>query len=303
MISALTLELIFRSKADCRLPQTVGPALRGAFGYALKRLVCVMRGRPCQGCPLEDACHFPAIFAPAPPEGSTVMRLYERAPPPFALRVAKGGGPMRAGEALVLRVLLIGSAVRTAPFVLRAFAEAAENGFGAGRAPFMLEEVLDVAGVTAVDENRRIVAAPHVEHVDPVAPSHVRVTFDSPVRLQGDGVLVTPERFEPGRFCMAAVRRIGLLAQFYAPPVSIDFKALKEACGRVGLRHADLGWKDAERYSTRQKTALKIGGMTGQITLDIGRAPELWPFLAAAGRFGVGKATTMGFGAITTEAA
>ncbi len=210
---------------------------------------------------------------------------------------------MRAGEALIVRFLLVGSAARSAPFVLRALAEAGENGLGAARAPFSLEEILDVRGERAVDENGRLIAMAHVEDVAPVAPQHVRVTFDSPVRLQGDGVLVTPERFEAARFCMAAVRRIGLLAQFYAPPTSFDFKALKEACSRVALRDANLGWRDAGRYSTRQQTALKVGGLTGHIILDISRSPELWPFLGAAGRFGIGKATTMGLGAITTEPA
>jgi hypothetical protein len=39
-----------------RFPAFPGSAWRGAFGHALKRTVCVMRLRPCAGCPLERSC-------------------------------------------------------------------------------------------------------------------------------------------------------------------------------------------------------------------------------------------------------
>jgi hypothetical protein len=55
-------DFVFAPESDVRLQPYSGSVWRGAFGFTLKRLVCVMRMRPCTGCPLAAVCVFPRFF-------------------------------------------------------------------------------------------------------------------------------------------------------------------------------------------------------------------------------------------------
>jgi len=302
MLDVLDLDFRFRTKQAGRLPDPAGPMARGAFGFALKRLVCVMRGRPCSGCALERACIYPSVFAPAPPSDSKVMRLYERAPPPFVMQVPEGAGQVAAGGILGLRLVLIGAAEKAAPFAVLALREAASRGFGKDRLAFDLADILTREGTQAVDVNGRLIAKSRTIETPPPPQSPVTVRFLSAVRLQSDGTLMTAERFAPAPFLMAAVRRIGLLAEFYGRPLAADFRTLKERAQEVTLLDADLRWVEATRYSSRQKQSLQVGGLMGRVKLDLSSTPDIWPYLHAATVVAIGKATSMGLGAIEVMA-
>ena len=43
-------ELRLRAEEVCSLPAVLGSTLRGAFGHALKKTVCVMPHRDCERC-------------------------------------------------------------------------------------------------------------------------------------------------------------------------------------------------------------------------------------------------------------
>jgi len=302
MLDVLDLDFRFRATQAGRLPDPAGPMARGAFGFALKRLVCVMRGRPCSGCSLERACIYPSVFAPAPPSDTKVMRLYEKAPPPFVMQVPEGAGRVAVGGMLSLRLVLIGAAEKAAPFAVLALGEAASRGFGKDRLTFELVDILTREGSPAVDVNGRLTAKSRTIETPPSPQSPVTVRFLSAVRLQSDGSLMTAERFAPAPFLMAAVRRIGLLAEFYGRPLVADFRTLKERAQEVTLLDADLKWSDATRYSSRQKQRLQVGGLVGRVKLDLATAQELWPYLHAVTVVAIGKATSMGLGAIEVTA-
>jgi probable addiction module antidote protein len=71
--------------ADVPFP---GAAWRGAFGYALKRTVCIMRPRVCPGCPFERSCAYPYIFETAPGDQSSILRQADRTPRPVGSRLS-----------------------------------------------------------------------------------------------------------------------------------------------------------------------------------------------------------------------
>jgi hypothetical protein len=54
--------LTFRAVDDLRLPAYAGSAWRGAFGHALKRLVCVTREPACPPCLLYRSCAYPYVI-------------------------------------------------------------------------------------------------------------------------------------------------------------------------------------------------------------------------------------------------
>ena len=52
-IPYLKLKFVLTAKQDCFLPEVKGSMLRGAFGNALKRTVCVMPSQKCNKCMLR----------------------------------------------------------------------------------------------------------------------------------------------------------------------------------------------------------------------------------------------------------
>ena len=74
-----------------RLPVYAGSAWRGAFGHALKRLVCVTREPACPPCLLYRSCVYPYLFETPPDPAAGKLRKYPAAPHPYLLRPGPGG--------------------------------------------------------------------------------------------------------------------------------------------------------------------------------------------------------------------
>lgn len=49
---------------DAELPAYKGSTFRGAFGSALKKVMCVARGQDCPGCLLAGRCLYARTFEP-----------------------------------------------------------------------------------------------------------------------------------------------------------------------------------------------------------------------------------------------
>ena len=78
--------------------------LRGAFGMAFRRLVCIPQCREVRLCPLGQTCPYRIIFEPAPPPGAERLSKNQDIPRPFIFRppldvtpnVAPGFNPARS---------------------------------------------------------------------------------------------------------------------------------------------------------------------------------------------------------------
>ena len=60
--------------------------LRGAFGMAFRRLVCIPQCREARLCPLGQTCPYKIIFEPAPPPGAERLSKNQDIPRPFIFR-------------------------------------------------------------------------------------------------------------------------------------------------------------------------------------------------------------------------
>jgi len=61
------------------------------------------------------------------------------------------------------------------------------------------------------------------------------------------------------------------------------------------MESRDLKWFDWERYSARQDTRMKLGGVIGRIAFK-GEIGEFMPFIKLGEFLHVGKGTTFGLG-------
>jgi hypothetical protein len=294
--------LVFVPEAPMRLPAFAGSAWRGGLGWALKRLVCVMRLRPCEDCPLEHSCIFPTVFAARPDEDAQKMRRYERVPNPFVLhQIHPRRTTVGPEDRVVLELGLVGRACRQIAYLVRALDQAGEGGIGPDRGRLGLRAVTPVEAPWAPLELEPASQAIRAEGSIPVVPEpwpRAELRLRTPLRLQAEGRLVGPREFRPACLATALVRRVSMLCHHHGEgDLAADFAALKARAERIGVLDSQLEWTEQLRRSARQQALVPMGGLVGRMVLDLSGAPDLWPFLWHGQWLHAGKGATMGMGA------
>ena len=293
--------LRFRAAVDLRLPAYTGSAWRGAFGWALKRLVCVTREPACPTCLLYRSCIYPYLFETPPDPNVGKLTRYTAAPHPYVLVPDDRSGAIAGGETLSLEVTLLGHANRHLPYVVHALHQAGQRGLGADRGALELLEVTQADGanwrpiyVPGGDFTPGPVAAPPLA---PTVPQRVVLQFLTPLRLTGDGRLVSQDRFRFSLLFSSLLRRISLLTAFHTDdPLETDFAGLTQAARTVELDRVRLRWHEWARYSSRQDALIQMGGLVGEIELSGAGLEPFWPYLWLGQWTHVGKGAVMGLG-------
>jgi len=142
--------------------------------------------------------------------------------------------------------------------------------------------------------------APSTAALTPPAPPKQTATieFKTPMRLKRRGRLVRPDDFQFHDLFRAALRRISSLAYFHeAVSLDVDFAGLSAASRRVELLESNLRWYDWTRFSSRQQTRMKMGGLLGRIKLTASDTVPFWPYLWLGQFTHAGKGASMGLGA------
>jgi len=287
-----------RAEKALALPEFPGSMLRGAFGHALKRVACAMKLRNCDGCPLEHGCLYTTIFETRPPTGGKVMTRYNRAPHPFVFVVDLHRDPNIPSDALCFGFRLFGSAISAAPFCLRALQEAAEGGLTRTRIPFQMDSIRQ-NGTTQDWLAEGPWPEPCRQPPPHPWPAIARVQLKTPLRLTVGEKLMSSKNFSAPAFCAAVLRRFGLLSHFFGDGAApLDFSALKQEAMAVRAENIDLQWMKLYRHSNRQKARQSIGGILGEVTLDLSQAPNLRALMGWAPVLHVGKGTSMGLGRV-----
>lgn len=293
--------LRFIAQEPLRLPAYAGSAWRGAFGHALKRLVCVTRAPRCPDCLLYRSCGYPYLFETPPDPAVAVLRKYPAAPHPFLLRPPTDTRrPLAAGAETTLDLNLFGHGHRYLPYILHALGQAAERGLGTDRGRLALAEVLQqiaVGWVSIHQPDGPLTPLPFAIPQPPPCPERLMLIIETPLRLAVGNDRVTPETFRFTHLFGSLLRRISLLIAFHGDQsLEVDFAALARAADTVPLIATRLRWRDWSRYSTRQRTTVPMGGLVGEIELDGTGLEPFWPWLWLGQWTHAGKGAVMGLG-------
>lgn len=289
-----------------RLPGFLGPTLRGGLGHVLRRMVCVTRLPDCGACLLRFRCAYPVLFQPFAPPAVSAGGRYSRMPVPFVLRVPFGRSwqpDRRAGDPVEFEMVLVGRANQDLPYYVLALLDLGRAGLGPSRHRLRLEEVAAwtpegfVPVYRAEDATLRtdvpLLPLERLLAEASLPDGHqVTVRFATPVRLDLRGDLVYPVAFH--QLVRALHQRLQALVACYGGPPSeeVDFGDAERAKA-VSDR---TRWVDLQRYSTRQRTTMRIGGAVGSVTYE---GTDFTPFRRLLGFgewLGVGKLTSMGLG-------
>lgn len=300
------------AEEPARLPPYKGSMLRGAFGHALRATVCSQGPRqPCRSCSLRRTCVHTRLFETfIEGEPPPFLKGLDTSPRPYVFEPvgeASENRDLDCGEELVFDLLLFGQAAELQGFVLVALERMAARGLGKQRASFRLERVRWRSPDGTWKEGyrrgeRAWQGVPAVALPGPGGTGNGGLTlrFETPTRFKNSGRLSDDFTFRNLTFRM--LRRLLELAHFHVPDAEVDwqFRPFLERANQVRVVRRDLRWWDWERWSQRQRTAMRLGGFIGELELQGELSPFL-PLLAAAEVVHVGKGTTFGLGKLRVE--
>ncbi len=286
------------------LPRYAGSTWRGAFGHALRRTVCVTGKPECGDCLLRRNCAYSYLFETPPPDEARMLRKYPAAPHPFMIHPeASHGARYQEGDAFTVDLSLIGRGNAQLPYVVHGWQVMGGQGVGQGRGQFNLETVSQ----QDQDGSWQGIYRHGTGRLNPLSAASVAempkpgglwsLIFETPVRIQHQEHLMGPDAFQFRGFLAALLRRLSLLCYFHGETVmEIDFRGLLEQAETIRPKATTLHWYDWERYSNRQKTRMRMGGLLGKVVFEGSDLSPFWPWLVAGQRFHVGKGAVMGLG-------
>ncbi|MDQ6951758.1 MAG: CRISPR system precrRNA processing endoribonuclease RAMP protein Cas6 [Mariprofundales bacterium] len=279
-LEIVPLRIRFSYPTDHRPRGYSGSAWRGGFGHALKRLVCLFSKGACGNCPLATQCAYTTVFEPAIARPDAPR---EPAPPYTLYPVADDHG-------LWLNVTLFGEAARRhRTFVLQALRQAGELGIGDIHYRFEGIQSRHGDGWVNLEDHPMALSTP------PAAPDGaIRLQLLTPLRFKYEGHLIRPQSLTLPIWVNALRRRLIRLAASWG-----DAAAMRDQCAITvdgDWQQAELHWRDPARYSSRQHTTMKMGGIVGHATLSKMQVAQLWPLLWPGQWTHNGKLPTMGLG-------
>jgi hypothetical protein len=304
-IGKFTLKI--RAANDLHLPVYKGSTFRGGFGGALRQVVCALKRQECSSCLLRERCVYVYVFETPPPPDSERLRLYKTVPHPFVIEPPLDETRhVSAGETVEFGLVLIGRAMEYLPYFIYAFMHLGEKGLGKGRGAFRLEEVLS-------DEPQGLQSIYHGDSGTLSAPDGIptdawigkrvaelrdgtglRLSFLTPGRVKHAGHLVESPEFH--HLVRTLLRRLSSLSYFHGgEPLDLDYRGLIDAAAAVRRVGGSTRWYDWERYSTRQKERMSLGGFIGELDFEGDLTPFL-PILAWGELLHVGKGVSFGLG-------
>jgi hypothetical protein len=288
------------------LPPYKGSTLRGGFGNVFRRIACSQKQfDDCHPCLIKNSCPYRMIFEPGPVEETELRGGFDEIPRPFVIEPPETEQiRFEPGEVLDFNLVLIGKAIDYLPYFVLVFKELGEIGIGKGRAKFELKRVAalplsGVDGVTVFDGEKlydqvSLIREPFPAFDSPTNDETLVISFQTMTRLKYNGIYVTAPEFPV--LLRALFRRCSALQYFYCRNrLELDFRALLDRAGAVGMTRNETRWMDWERYSSRQDRRMKLGGLVGQAEY---RGP--WREFGEMLRWGeilhVGKGCTFGLG-------
>jgi len=256
---------------------------------------------------LKSRCIYAYVFETPPPEGASIMNMhkYEKIPHPFIIEPPDGSGAktILPGSLISFNLILIGRAINYLPYFIYTFDELGKIGIGKGRGRYRLKEVKTAKdGIIVYLESDKIIrnVEPDLIEILAFVPSNkidnITLKFVTPLRMKYNRDLVVIPEFHI--LIRHLLRRLGLLYYFHcssSSEPSWNHKEIINHAETIKMISSSLRWFDWERYSSRQKTRMRLGGLVGEITYSGDLKPFIY-ILKAGEVLHIGKNTSFGLG-------
>ena len=132
--------------------------------------------------------------------------------------------------------------------------------------------------------------------------SSLKLRFLTPARIRVKDDLQTGLSFQ--LLVRSLLRRVSMLAAVHGRGrMQMDYRGLIERAASVRVVNSTLRWWDLERYTDRQDTRLRVGGLIGEVEYEGRVIDEFMPLICAGELVGVGTGTSLGLGRYQISAA
>lgn len=262
-------------KTDATPSYFIGSMIRGAMGYALKKVTCINPSYKCEGCFTASSCLYHQFY-----EAKNTLHNYR-------FEVALGSGKFDFG------LYLFNDASNALPYVLSALQiTLMQNGLTKNNYKFNDltisvngQEIFDGKEFKSLDIERKI------SKIDTFCPN-IKIKLSTPLRIK-----------KHNKFLKDDVELEDLLRSIHQREQELVYgkKVFK-------LDHKPsyfssikaLQYKSLTRKSNRQRQTMKMDGIVGELAV-MGIDEESYRLLKLGEILGVGKQTVMGLGRIEIE--
>jgi hypothetical protein len=294
----------------CVIPKNADFVLRSVLGKERRSMCCVVRQNSCKTCMMKYTCIYSWFFE-SPVEKTDGKNGPGMASHPFVPGLSETYLAEREYSTLHYAITLVGKGISYLPYIYYSLVKAGEKGLFRERIRFSIKDI--------VCENKSILLSPEeldthsgervfslvpVDHAKNVTRYAVSIDFITPFRFKKQG------SYESEIFAhdllLACFRRFHGLVSLYSEQLDTEealaglFK-LEDLKNRIIQEKSDLYWREQVYFSSRQKRAMKLGGILGTLQF----AADLYPFelqlLEAGALFHIGKNTSFGLGSIEVK--
>lgn len=325
---------------DIFLPSFKGSTFRGGFGYIFKQLACPTKKDSCLGCFIADSCPYANVFTnPTLIRDKTFLSEKSYSPHPFVFDFENDQHSRKnfykKGEIFSFNFIVIGDANKYISYFIYSFIELGNHGIGKNSGKYelisvknnefdiydkennkIIQESIGVTDFTSLvkyksNQLKNIISMGNSTEINLENDTEYKIIleFQSPTRIKNKGRYVNNLDFNI--FITNVIRRVYFLISIFCMKnnenlqIDINFRDFFEKSKKILNSNESLVWKDWERYSTRQKTSMKLGGFIGKISFSgLGSNLEnyILPILAfedlhlgKGTSFGLGKYKILGF--------
>ncbi len=293
-------EVKIKALTPFSIPYFPGSMLRGAFGVALKRTVCLNQKKECNACLLNKTCIYRFLF-------ETQSDLPDITNPPHPLMLyplALGGKKMRRGSVYQFGFTLFGRANAYLPYVIYALMQMGRLGMGKGKGKFELKEIKKFISpkrkrLIFRQETGQLVSLDTCLNATQIlqnndCPSNIILETITPLRLKIKGRLT--DKITLKDILLAIARRFKVLTQLYGQVKSDLLQGMEIGTTLKEVKtETRLSWTDFKRFSKRQNTYMQLGGAMGRMSIS-GNLSSIYPLLKLGEYIHIGKNTAFGLG-------
>jgi len=242
--------------------------IRSVLGNELKQFACILRGKKCEDCPLKFSCAYSYIFETPIKKDTTFLTGRDKGMHPFTIYTDRDA--KQSFDTLELTLTLIGKGIEYLPYIFYSLLKAGEKGLFRQRIPYTIDKILSLdEGMTVYDGKEETLNIPEPkryqfnESVIDDFKSKLTVRFLSPVRIKVNGQYTNKLTYKD--IVINAVRRLSVLESMYGSGDEVKFNAnnLSEKKSLSSFR-----WVDYDRFSARQSSEMKLGGVRGEMEME-----------------------------------
>ena len=260
-------KLTIKINTQDKPPYFIGSQIRGAFGYALKKVTCINPTYTCDGCFAISNCLYHQFY-----EGKNSYHKYR-------LDFELGTN--------------FDDVTQNLPYVISSIhMMLTQNGLGKERVKYENFEMF-INDISCMKDGKIVLPKEFIKTFQiENRTKNIKLKFVTPLRIKKDNRFLRSDELELN----------SLINSIYQRQMKIlgrDFKKFPyEIKGEI--TNKNLQFKELTRLSNRQQTTMNMGGIIGEIEFsDLSK--ECFEVLKLGELLGVGKQTVFGLGKIKME--